>query len=131
MAKVHAKDTNVEKMFGELLKPLYKKGKYKRNVKTLMGKPDFVFYKSTAVIFIDGCFWHGCKKHYKQPKSRVIFWKNKIEGNIKRDREVNKNLKRSGWKVLRIWEHEIVKDSKKVSDKVIGFLKDEKIINNK
>lgn len=70
----------------------------------LLGKPDFVFKKNKAAIFIDGCFWHGCPKCFRLPKQNRAFWKAKIEKNKKRDRSVNGRLRRLGWKVLRIRE---------------------------
>lgn len=73
----------------------------------LPGKPDFVFQKQRTAVFVDGCFWHGCPKHGRTPKSRVTFWLAKLTGNKARDRRVNRALRARGWKVLRIWEHEL------------------------
>jgi len=75
--------------------------------KGIYGKPDFVNKKQKIVVFVDGCFWHKCPKCYKEPKSRKEFWITKINNNVKRDKEVNKRLKRDNWKVIRVWEHEI------------------------
>ena len=72
---------------------------------TLAVRPDFVFLKLRAAIFVDGCFWHGCPKHGTQPKGNRAFWKKKFARNIARDRLVNRALRRAGWQVLRIWEH--------------------------
>jgi len=71
------------------------------------GKPDFIFGKLKIAVFVDGCFWHGCPKHGRQPKSRISFWMAKITGNKARDRRVNRALRERGWTVLRIWEHEL------------------------
>jgi len=73
----------------------------------LPGKPDFIFPKWRVAIFVDGCFWHGCPKHATWPKTRAAFWKKKIEGNRARDRRVNRELRARGWKVVRVWEHEL------------------------
>lgn len=73
----------------------------------LVGKPDFVFQKLKAAVFVDGCFWHGCPEHGSSPKTRASFWLAKITGNKARDRRVNRILKIQGWNVLRIWEHEL------------------------
>jgi DNA mismatch endonuclease (patch repair protein) len=70
-------------------------------------RPDFVFLKSRTAIFVDGCFWHGCPRHATWPAHRAAWWRRKIEGNKKRDRLVNRTLRRAGWKVVRIWEHEL------------------------
>ena len=75
----------------------------------VFGKPDFVFPKSRLAIFVDGCFWHGCKKHCRIPESNCSYWVSKIDRNIKRDSLVNSELVKRGWHVLRIWEHELKK----------------------
>src|SRR3954464_13557190 len=73
----------------------------------LVGKPDFVFTKLKTAVFVDGCFWHGCPKHATWPKNRAAFWAAKLTGNRARDRKVNRLLRVKGWKVVRIWEHEL------------------------
>ena len=73
----------------------------------LPGKPDFVFPKLKTAVFVDGCFWHACPKHGTQPKNRAAFWLAKLTGNKARDRRVNRALRERGWKVMRIWEHEL------------------------
>ena len=83
---------------------------WRRN-RPLFGKPDFVFPKLRLAVFVDGCFWHGCPRCYTRPKSNLEFWDAKISRNRARDRDVNRHLRKLGWKVLRIWEHELkVKD---------------------
>ena len=72
-------------------------------------KPDFVFPKLRTAVFVDGCFWHGCPKHATWPKHRAAFWKAKIEGNRTRDRKVTRLLRRLGWHVLRVWQHELLR----------------------
>jgi len=66
--------------------------------------PDFVFPKLKIVLFIDGCFWHGCPKCYRKPKSRGLFWDAKFRRNRERDRFQTVALRRNGWRVIRIWE---------------------------
>lgn len=73
----------------------------------LRGKPDFVFRAKRIALFLDGCFWHGCPKCKKVPASNTAYWTRKIEGNRKRDRATSAQLRRDGWKVLRIWEHQL------------------------
>jgi len=70
-------------------------------------KPDFVFSAQRLVVFIDGCFWHGCPLHATAPKSNAEFWAAKLAENKVRDRHVNRALRRRGWRVVRIWEHEL------------------------
>ena len=72
-------------------------------------RPDFVFSKLRAVVFVDGCFWHGCPKHATWPAHRAAWWRRKITGNKARDRRVNRTLRKAGWRVLRIWEHELAR----------------------
>jgi DNA mismatch endonuclease, patch repair protein len=72
-----------------------------------VGKPDFVFANSKLAVFVDGCFWHGCRKHLRMPTGNRVYWLRKIERNQKRDRATVRALQDSGWCVLRIWEHEL------------------------
>lgn len=71
------------------------------------GKPDFIFQKNKLSIFVDGCFWHGCKKCKTIPKQNRSFWLKKILSNQERDKLVSKTLRRDSWKVVRIWEHDL------------------------
>lgn len=76
-------------------------------------RPDFVFRQARLVVFVDGCFWHGCPEHYRRPGSRQKFWDAKIARNMARDVEVSRGLRRSGWRVLRLWEHDLAKKREK------------------
>ena len=78
-----------------------------RRKQPLTGRPDFVFYASRVVVFVDGCFWHGCPVHGRRPTSNTRYWDDKLERNKKRDHIANRLLRADGWKVLRIWEHEL------------------------
>lgn len=78
-----------------------------RRKQNLTGRPDFVFRKQRVAVFVDGCFWHGCVKHGGQPGTNAEFWKKKLNKNIERDRFVNRTLMKQGWRVLRIWQHEL------------------------
>ncbi|MFI5336411.1 MAG: very short patch repair endonuclease [Opitutales bacterium] len=73
----------------------------------LFGRPDFAFCRARSVIFVDGCFWHGCPRCYCRPRSNRKFWDGKLRRNRARDRLVNRMLRAAGWMVLRIWEHEL------------------------
>ena len=121
MSRVRAKETGLEIKFR---KALWKSGfRYRKNVRKYFGTPDIVLKKYKTVIFIDSCFWHGCKKHGTWPKTRKSFWKKKIERNVERDREVSKHYRKIGWRIIRIWEHEIKKDADAVIGKTIEHLK--------
>jgi DNA mismatch endonuclease, patch repair protein len=75
----------------------------------LAGNPDFVFLEARLAIFVDGCFWHGCLKHSRPPKSNRVYWRAKMIRNKARDRSVSRTLRTGGWRVLRIWEHELAR----------------------
>ena len=80
-----------------------------RRHRPLLGKPDFIFPKQRLAVFVDGCFWHGCARHCKFPAGNRAFWEKKLSGNQARDRRVNRALRKLGWRVVRIWEHDLVK----------------------
>lgn len=103
MAGIQGKDTKPEL---KVRKALHRLGfRYKLHDKTLPGKPDLVFPKYNAVIFVHGCFWHAHGCHlFKWPSTRTEFWKNKILLNKKRDKANNKELLNLHWRVLVIWE---------------------------
>jgi DNA mismatch endonuclease (patch repair protein) len=67
---------------------------------------DIVFPQARIAVFIDGCFWHGCPSHGTWPKNNAAWWREKIEGNIARDRDTDRRLHELGWTVVRVWEHE-------------------------
>ncbi|MDB6167935.1 MAG: mismatch repair protein Vsr [Verrucomicrobia bacterium] len=75
----------------------------------LFGRPDFVFPRARVAVFVDGCFWHGCPRHFKSPAARADFWSQKIGRNRARDRKVTRELVLRGWTVIRIWEHALTK----------------------
>ncbi len=87
----------------------------------IFGKPDFVFLKQRVAIFVDGCFWHGCPKCYRQPKTNRAFWERKIATNKRRDRSVARNLRTKGWRLLRFWEHQL-RDSRNASRRITELL---------
>lgn len=78
-----------------------------RRHQRLPGRPDFVFRVEKLAVFVDGCFWHGCPQHYRPPTTRRTFWRTKVEQNRTRDRRVSRELRKIGWKVLRLWECEL------------------------
>jgi DNA mismatch endonuclease (patch repair protein) len=75
----------------------------------IVGRPDFIFPREKVAVFVDGCFWHGCPKHFKAPQARAEFWRDKISGNKRRDARVNAVLRKLGWQVIRIWEHSLTR----------------------
>jgi len=81
---------------------------WRRN-QAVFGKPDFIFPKFKLAVFVDGCFWHGCPKHATKPKNNRTFWQRKFSRNKKRDALVTRTVRRTGWRVLRVWEHELAR----------------------
>jgi DNA mismatch endonuclease (patch repair protein) len=85
---------------------------------SLPGKPDFAWKKQRIALFVDGCFWHGCPKCYRQPKSNISFWREKVERNVLRDRKNSRILRALGWTVIRVRECQI----KKNRESIKGFV---------
>lgn len=120
MSAVRSKETKIEIAFR---KELWKNGfRYRKNPSKYFGKPDIVFKKHRTVIFVDSCFWHGCKKHFRMPSISKKYWKDKIDRNIARDKEVNKHYKKLGWRIFRFWEHDINKNMQKAISKIFGSI---------
>ena len=88
-----------------------------RRSEPLPGKPDFVFRRERLALFVDGCFWHGCRWHCRMPDDNRRYWDQKISGNIARDRTITRLLKAAGWRVLRIWGHAL-RDPNKVTTRI-------------
>lgn len=75
--------------------------------RTPVGRPDLVFDAEKVAVFIDGCFWHGCPVHYVRPRTRTEFWSAKLKENVTRDRDQTRALEALGWRVVRLWEHDV------------------------
>lgn len=108
MSMIKAKDTTPEIALRKLLYAHGVRG-YRTHY-NLPGKPDIVFPKKKVAVFVDGCFWHKCPRCFIKPKTNISFWTDKIASNIRRDTIVNTELGQKGWKVVRIWEHEVRRD---------------------
>jgi DNA mismatch endonuclease (patch repair protein) len=122
MSKIKASETKPEI---RLRKTLWALGfRYRKNVKTLPGKPDIVISKYKLAIFIDGIFWHGFNWNEKRGKikSNRDFWIPKIERNIQRDKENNQKLQQMGFHVLRFWDHQIRKELPACLTKIFEFV---------
>lgn len=108
MSRIRGRNTGPELA---LRKALWAAGmRYRLHVRTPHGRPDIVFPGRTVAVFIDGCFWHGCPLHYVRPRSREAFWATKLHQNIQRDRRQTAGLESAGWRVVRVWEHEVADD---------------------
>lgn len=123
MRMIKNKDTKIELI---LRKELWKRGyRYRKNVTTIFGKPDIVFIGKKVVVFCDSEFWHGYDWENKklEIKSNREFWWKKIEGNIKRDKLVTKELENQNWTVLRFWGKDIKNNLNDCIEKVENAIK--------
>ncbi len=121
MAAVHSENTKPEILVRKLV---YAMGhRYRLHDKSLPGKPDLVFKSKKKAIFVNGCFWHGhdgCEKA-RLPKTRVAYWRTKIESNKLRDNKKFKELTSMGWRYLIIWQCNL-KNINSTSKRIIKFL---------
>lgn len=114
MSRIRYRDTKIEKIMRQIL--IKNKIKFKSYPK-MYGNPDFLAEKK-IIIFCDGDFWHGHNYENKKKPGKK-FWKNKIEGNIRRDRTVSRKLRSEGWSVIRFWEHDIERRKEFCTRKVL------------
>lgn len=115
MSRIRGRDTSPEI---RLRKALWHLGLRYRVRNRLPGRPDLVFRSLNTVVFVDGCFWHSCPKHAVVPKTNQGFWQTKLRGNIDRDLRVNRELRGLGWRVIRVWEHEIRADPERAAERL-------------
>ena len=120
MQNIRAVNTKPELLIAKELRK--RKIYFVRNVKTIVGKPDFVFRRKKAAVFIDSDFWHGHPIRCIMPKSNLSYWQSKIERNRQRDKAVNKQLKSMGWHIIRIWEYDVKKNIGKSVKKIISAI---------
>lgn len=122
---------SVSKLEDKVSKALWKKGiHYRRNVKSLYGKPDFAIKKYKIVIFVDSCFWHACPIHGNKPKNNKDYWDNKLTKNINRDLAVNEYYKNNGWNLFRIWEHDLKNNFETSIENIVNSINEIKNIYN-
>lgn len=120
MSRIRGRNTKMEKLFEKKLRE--NKIRFKKYPKILKkGNPDFLIDK--IAVFVDGCFWHKCPIHYREPKSKRKYWLPKIEENVKRDKEVNKSLRKMSYKIVRLWEHEVKKNPDRCMKKIRTAIK--------
>jgi DNA mismatch endonuclease (patch repair protein) len=118
MRKIRSDKTTPEILLQKALRK--EKIKFRKNCVTVTGKPDIALIDKKIVIFVDGEFWHGYR--WKQKKKKIKdnrdYWIPKIERNIARDRKNNRELRKSGWQVIRFWQHQLIKDLPKCIQKI-------------
>lgn len=118
MSRIRSKWTSQEKKLHGLLKGL--KIRHKMHP-VLSGSPDILIKNNDLVVFLHGCFWHKCSKCYRPPKSNRAYWLPKIEKNVQRDRRNIRLLKKQGFKVIVLWEHELKKNLDKAVRKLLSY----------
>ena len=120
MSRVRGKDTRIEQL---VRSELHKRGlRFRKHVKELPGRPDVVFSSAKVAVFIDGDFWHGYRfGRWREDLS--VFWQKKIEGNRSRDKRNFRKLRRMGWRVIRLWQHEIEDKLEKCIERVEGIVR--------
>jgi DNA mismatch endonuclease, patch repair protein len=121
MSRVKGRDNAATELF--LVRTFRKNGiaGWRRRA-PVFGKPDFIFRKDRLAIFVDGCFWHCCPVHGTLPLTNRDFWYQKLAQNRKRDRLVDRTLRKSGWTPLRVWQHEL-RDPERVIRRVQRVLR--------
>jgi DNA mismatch endonuclease, patch repair protein len=121
MARIRSRNTRPEVLLGSLL---WRGGaRYRKHAATPVGRPDFVFVGKRLAVFVDGCQWHGCPEHYVRPRTRNDFWGRKLDENVARDVRQTLGLESAGWRVIRIWEHELWRNPAAAARKVLDALK--------
>ena len=119
MSRIRSKDTGIEKT---VRCALHRRGyRFRKNLSSLPGKPDIVFTKAKVAIFLDGDFWHGFRFTSWSDKLSE-YWYQKINGNRTRDRKNTAMLRKSGWRVVRLWQHEVKRDLEKSIEKIVSVL---------
>lgn len=116
MSQIRYKWTNPEKKAHNFLKG--HKISHKMHPKGAPGA-DILLTDTKKAILLQGCFWHGCKRHFRAPKSNRAFWKRKLKANLRRDRRTKTQLKRLGFKVVVIWEHDLKGNFEKAMKKLV------------
>ena len=116
MRSIRSKGTKPERMLATALRA--KRIYFGRNLKSITGKPDIVIRSKKLAVFVDSDFWHGHPRRFIMPETNRSYWLLKITRNKQRDLEVNRELHKGGWKVLRIWDYDIKKDICKCVNKI-------------
>lgn len=129
MSRIGGKNTNLEHVFRKHIRAFGVKGY--RSYAKIPGRPDLYFPNHKLAIFVDGCFWHGCPRCASFPATNKKFWKEKIEGNKKRDKAVNMKLRKLGIRVIRFWGHDIKKSPDGCVKKLRNFVAKPRLMNSK
>ena len=120
MSRIRSTNTSLEEKVFKYLK--HEKIYFQKHYKKAIGNPDIALPRKKKAVFIDGDFWHGWKFKERLKKLPRVYWREKIKKNIKRDEQNRRLLRRSGWKILRVWGHELKKNEEKTLGKIKEFL---------
>lgn len=132
MSAVRSKDTKPEKLLRRAVHA--RGGRYRLHAADVLGHPDMVVRSRKVAVFVDGDLWHGNPEEWKRRgrpdlaslfPSRTEWWVEKIEGNVRRDREVDRQLKDQGWRVVRLWASEVIADPNSAATVVLQELRGE------
>jgi len=107
MVRQRRRDTGPEMAIRRLLHARGLRYRVDAKLPGMRRRADLIFSSARVAVFIDGCFWHGCPDHGTRPKANAAWWTEKIETNVKRDRDTDRCLAADGWIVVRVWEHEV------------------------
>ena len=122
MSRIQARNTTPELI---VRRALWARGlRYRVNLPVERVRVDIAFISTRLLLFVDGCFWHGCPEHYVHPKSKRDFWSLKLRQNVLRDRRQTAHLEDCGWNVMRVWEHEVFCDLDSLLDQVTRFVRE-------
>ena len=117
MSRVKQKDTNAERA---LRSALHARGLRFRLHRRIEGVTvDILFRRAKLVVLVDGCFWHGCPQHATYPKSHQDYWLPKLAQNKMRDKQQSARLRKAGWRVIRVWEHDCLPPSSRVVARIV------------
>ena len=119
MARIRGRNTSPEKRVRAALR---NRGVHFVVYPSLPGRPDIALKEARIAVFVHGCFWHGCPRHYRAPQSNKLYWSAKLTGNISRDRVAARKLRALGWRVIVLWECDIRKDSEAAAHKIVVAL---------
>jgi DNA mismatch endonuclease, patch repair protein len=117
MSGIRAKNTRPEVLLRRALTSLG--ARYRIHPRNVPGRPDIAFPRARLAILVQGCFWHGCPKHYRAPVTRSDFWAAKLAANRARDARVKRELGRAGWRSLWLWEHDVMRNPSRCAARIL------------
>lgn len=117
MARVGSRNTGAERSLRSALHATGLRFRLHRRIEGVTA--DIVFPGPRVLVFVDGCFWHGCPRHATFPKSNTSYWLPKLEENKDRDKRQSRRLRKAGWQVIRVWEHECLPPAARIVARIL------------